>query len=398
MPRLIKSKSTGFTLVELIVVIAILAILSAVFIPSLTRFIDDSRFSNDTAKAASMTRVLEGHFVGSDISDYDAYDIKLILDDYQGESIDYTPEAANTGFFYLPASKRVVALKYEDAESYVDARALFSKQQTTALLSGVSKVETLESEISSPEELFGSGKRLMTRDGSAVAEAISLVYQLASSGSLMDAIHTAGYNTIDTYADSIFARFASLAISTELKEHVLDMLNSYDPETTLYVNNVEWRTLAGAENEVTKIVFAEGISNIPAYTLDDVTLADGLDEITLPRTVKTVEAGAFPAVIESILLKNNAEISLIGEDASLSERFGPATSLMEIAPELNLITYSEGESLFALDLQPLLDYLESLNIVVTAYRVDINFTSKASSRIHVYTKDGYYGYVIPKPA
>ncbi len=62
-------KNKGFSLVELIIVIAIMAILAAAIAPALIRYIDKSRRSDDVAAAETLNTAAQAAF-----SNEDAYD------------------------------------------------------------------------------------------------------------------------------------------------------------------------------------------------------------------------------------------------------------------------------------------------------------------------------------
>jgi prepilin-type N-terminal cleavage/methylation domain-containing protein len=394
-------KNKGFTLVELIVVIAIIAILSAVLIPSLARFIDDGRFSNDVSKAASMTSVMKAYKVEHQGETLDGYDVTQIINDHHGEEFDFTPEASNTGFFYLQNSNRVVALKYEDAEDFVDQE--LSIENKTVLLSDV----LIEggTDYRSPEELFGQGKHLMTTDGSPVALAVSFIYDLANTGSVIESSYNVGIEMLDDYtSDTLIGKIVGLfgfGISSELEDRLKDLVDTYDPSKTLFVNNVGWTTTASGDDAIEKIVFARGISSVPEYVLAQGLINEAsFTEIELPSTVRTIEANAFTSftLLTSITTKSNRSISVkagaFGEAVSISVVTNSLedVNLSNLYPDLTPITYDDSLDIQMREFQ---EDMVDLGILITGFKIDIYLQNKSNSKIYIYTKDGLIGYVVP---
>ncbi len=62
-----RKNNKGFSLVELIIVIAIIAILAAVLAPQFIRFLDDAEISTDIAKATNIETVINTLFASNDI-------------------------------------------------------------------------------------------------------------------------------------------------------------------------------------------------------------------------------------------------------------------------------------------------------------------------------------------
>jgi prepilin-type N-terminal cleavage/methylation domain-containing protein len=389
----------AFTLVELIVVIAIISILAAVFIPSFSRLIDRGRFSNDTQVAASMTSILKAHLASGVDDELDAFDVIDIIEENNGGTFDFTPLSVNTGYFYLENSQRIVALKYEDASEFDDGEALGHPFEQTNLLSD--QDIDIEPDFYSPAELFGKGKHLMTRDGSPIAQAVDLIYQLANSGSIVDRLYEYGYDTFEDYSDGLIARIIGIGISQTLKDSVAAMLTYYDPATTLYVNEVAWETGATVNGTITKIVMAPGISNIPANNIDSALIDHTFfTSLQLPRTVRTIEKDAFTVFsgLENITLKGSSVVAIEegateGINVTFQTKDLSEVDLGVLYPGLSSITYDQTLDIQMGDFQ---DDMVDLGNEITGFRIEIYLQDQESSRIYVYTPDGLIGYVVPE--
>ena len=88
-------KNKGFSLVELIIVIAIMAILAAAIAPALIRYIDKSRRSDDVAAAETINTAVQ-----SALANEDAYDeVQKKLGSSTGDIVLATAKADGTSKF-----------------------------------------------------------------------------------------------------------------------------------------------------------------------------------------------------------------------------------------------------------------------------------------------------------
>ena len=100
----------GFTLVELVIVIAVVAILAAVLIPTFGSLIEKANMSSDQVAVRNMNTILSTEEIGIDIDELEIDDIhKFLLENgYDVES--YTPMAKGTRFYWIPSLNKIIHL------------------------------------------------------------------------------------------------------------------------------------------------------------------------------------------------------------------------------------------------------------------------------------------------
>lgn len=133
-----KLNKKGFTLTELIVVIAVIAILAAVLIPALTGYISKARQSAFEQEAAGINDILEGYLTEAaadqleDGETFGDYYKEIAEEDLDAEiTIEVGTKDAD--------GKVVVTYKQADRDDY---EVTFSGVLATELLALESKVET----------------------------------------------------------------------------------------------------------------------------------------------------------------------------------------------------------------------------------------------------------------
>ena len=122
---MINSKKKGFTIVELVIVIAVVAILAAVLIPTFSSLVKKANVSNDTALVKNLNTALAADVDGQDTM-YDAlqaakefgYDIAKIQAKANGNKILW--DSKNDCFVYLDSEKGLVYIPDTKNENPAD--------------------------------------------------------------------------------------------------------------------------------------------------------------------------------------------------------------------------------------------------------------------------------------
>lgn len=114
-----KGKRKGFTLIELIIVIAILGSLMAIVVPRLTKFRESAVLSADRATAATIAKAAELYVLSENISENDKdkgkIDIKILeKNDYLEKET--KPQNSKYKSFSLNYKNGMFIVTYEDEE------------------------------------------------------------------------------------------------------------------------------------------------------------------------------------------------------------------------------------------------------------------------------------------
>lgn len=284
------SRNKGFTLLEMIVVIAIIAILAAVIIPTTAGFIDRARFSNDRSTAARMSQIIEIYDIDNPGQiELDAHDVRTILNAFIDESFVFETESRDSGFFYLSSNRKIVAAKYVDIGglelSHEPNRNLLSLMALHTVCANPAPGDT-------PEELFGAGRVLLNTGGDKVSQVVYAVRHLMPLSSNVET----DYDALEAYVTtgSLPGFLGRVFGESKFESQLTQLLETFDPSTTLYVSNSNWSTSNDGNTPIKKIVFLAGISNIPTMN-DGITLdlTETSRTIMLPKTVRTIMKDAF---------------------------------------------------------------------------------------------------------
>jgi prepilin-type N-terminal cleavage/methylation domain-containing protein len=357
------AKERGFTLVELIVVIAIVAILAAVSIIGFTRYIENARMSNDNQAAAQMTDVVQYYLTGKPDMDLDATDVRSLIEENSGGSFDFTPQSRDHAFVYLADSKEVIVVDVEEAIG----SGIPIRHSETTLLSDVTELDAEET-IDTPEEIFGAGTFLISTGGSTVADFVTDVRQLAESDNLL------------TDFDALVTNKDGLSNEAGERDFIAGLLDNFDPDFNLFVNNNSWSHIPYEvnyySNEFRRIVFQDGIKNLPTMTTASIAFIHIDANVSIPRTVKTIEYNALskvyvkPGTVIDTTKLENAKAESGAFSSTQVTSYNIFVSQVDTFDELDVVAswYNTGTSEWV-------DFVEGVQSLTVDTRVQFDITN-----------------------
>ena len=230
-----KNNKKGFTITELVIVIAVIAILAAVLIPTFSGVIKKAKLSNDTQIAAQLNRHIDIYCIDNELDKEDLLgtDIKSIA---EVSTYDLVPAYDDWTFVWNIAEKKVEVLqKPEDAEDW-----------TTVL----------ETTPVDPTNVW-EGYYLLGNGNNAIEQAINKLVNLSDTS---------------TYTEAL----GLFEATSRYKGYV----EIFDPATTLYISNTG---AVGKTDGAERVVFT-----IRTFTVDcEYVVADSA-VTCVSQIVKTV--------------------------------------------------------------------------------------------------------------
>ncbi len=264
-------KNKGFTLVELIIVIAIIGILAAVLIPSISGYITKARRSNDVQLAGAMTNEIQNYSAKNDldVNMLLGTDIRTILS-YRG--FDLKPRKDDWTFVYNIETKKVEVVDFNEGGVFADEEYL-PKDPTHVM-----------------KHYF-----LLGKGDSDIEKAVDIICNL----SIIEDYTTA----LNLVSGTIFA----------------DVIEAFDPEITLYIINGGIVTSAVAPANIKKVVCTELVTHLPKLVKNSVDYEAFIPTTNLPQVLRTSEVAnsKFPnAKVVDVSKVNKIDLKQLGFEYS----------------------------------------------------------------------------------
>lgn len=290
-----KRNVKAFTVVELVIVIAVIAVLAAVMIPTFSGLIKMANISADEAELASLNTnlaVAKREKNGAPMTSADVY--RVIEETYGAEkAATFAPRSADKGYFYwydIIENKVILAtnekIEAEDLKKDED----FGVTEKTDGQGGIMFLGAIE-QLVEP----GTSDFIVSDSRSQVRMSFSQYYFILDKGGSIigDALKAIEEGAADVAEklDALKEDNIPILAAEELKDMAGALLQKV--QEYVYISN-DTIFVANADS-ASDVIFTSGITTIPtkSESLNYIAKAENLSEITLPSTVTSVEEGSL---------------------------------------------------------------------------------------------------------
>lgn len=295
----------GFTLVELIIVIAIIGVLAAVLIPTFAGVIEKAKLASDQSDVKNMNTVVKLQSVLDDRAYYEAYEVKELLKSEGFEKLQ--SQVKGYSYWYDRAANEILLKKTEEIVGNPIAQGSMIAYADSAEFTQ-NRVEALSSTY--PSYLY------IDDTENEITNMVDTVNYLVRKAMKEET----GYANITAKMSELFSASYSAISYDMVKTHIAQ----YAPDRSLYIDETGF--YAASEPGVTdviaeRVVFTPNIQTIPSMTkasgsaIGVISLNDGVLEI--PASVTEIKAGAFIDVKNVSLIQTQTPSLLTAENLSL---------------------------------------------------------------------------------
>ncbi len=343
---MIKKIKKGFTLVEMVIVIAVIGILAAVLIPVFSNVIQNARYSSDVSAAKNMSTICKIAAVGTptdadgNVIDVNMNEVSGVVTLLQANNYTLVPESSGTSFWYNRETGDVEIIYNEDMFACDDVAVTESDFEQDCIEAMVR---------SKPEHVI-----IDRNPENPVVQAIDTVYSIASDAEdaslTVDADGNVSSNVsynVDSYSQSQLMAskqltsvamadvdvtsdawtnitqtmqddFDNATTTTDFKDlfytdedqksfsPVYTYLNNYSPETSYYVGQYGAYTsqdtgTSGTYNFV-NCVFDTKATTFTTFKGDSSASMTFENSINIPSTITDFETGCLSAADSSTVV------------------------------------------------------------------------------------------------
>lgn len=327
-----KANKKGFTLVELIIVIAIIGVLAAVLIPTFTGILDKAKISQCTANARNLSTVLR---VEAAFEDVPYFSMEKMYEIAAREEIPLESTVKGYSYYYNIAENQIEFLSDEAHFGAEAANNWVASADSTATYPIV--VETLNE--SKPQYRYAD------LSNSVFRQAIDLINNLPQRGDNGVAAMIALYN-------SEIKGNTALALAEAHFQY-------YNPDSStgngaLYFSEngkmLFDTTTSGATYSFKRAVIQEGTTALATSSLDDTITIKIADAIVIPASVKVIEANSLKSVTSandgeplSVIISSNVNVDgLLGMSGVVIENSNAVGDARTIVLSSNQYTLEYG--------------------------------------------------------